>query len=169
MTDFLQSMMDQMSGGRAKLITAKDGNDLLSKIREEINADCGNPACPVHGEGSAESKMPKSMAGIDPDDLDPVQAHNLAVGAATGAQLLIEKGEHKRATVLQEQAFLWLQIGERLNDFYSTARLLKDQEEEYNAERGRLREELEKVYSALQMAEDRNQELKRQLEVAEEE
>lgn len=173
MTDFIQAMLNELTGGRGKLLIGKDTNDLLSKVREEIQSiqaeDCGNPECPVHGDDVSKPKMPKSMQGIDFNDMDPIQASQLAAGAATGAQGLIEVGEFKSAKVMQEQSFLWLQIGESLKELYSTSNLLREQEKEFQQRSMALVEERDALRLALDDVKKMNEDLTRQLEVAEEE
>lgn len=160
MTD-VADILRQILGG--KVVKAGNLGELLSFLESgDSRAEGCGPNCPVHGEGglleSLRAGQPKStVAGLDPTNLTPDIAVDLATGAAIGAQTKIESGAYKRAKVMQEQSFLWTRLAEILHERNVAAALrngdpreeqiknLKGQLEDRDADVEEVRAELERV------------------------
>lgn len=133
----LEKLIHELSGGRARLVSGKDADELLNNLKTAMNEeqakDCPDPEnCPVHG--SRETSEP------DITNLSEEEMLQLSIDAAAGAQRALAAGQVKMGKRIQEQSFLWLQI----RDASGVSEQLKN-----------ARRELELAYDSMQSAHKR--------------
>lgn len=125
--------------------------------------DCGDAACPLHGEQEERREDGKIYAG-DLESLTAEGAFNMMVGATAAASNAILDKKWDKAAIMQRQADLWNDIHTVLEQQEATA--------EIRAQEQRLREDSAAFHSAepkanlgLATTEDLLRELKVRFEV----
>lgn len=130
--DFITKLFAEALGEGAKskpgvkVVTGK-GLDSLLELLEAIGGPakgdtCGEDDCPIHGKGglldAAGEGRPygSTIEGLNPTNVTPEIATDLAIGAALGSQTKIERGKYDHAERMQEQSFLWMRLAEILRE-----------------------------------------------------
>lgn len=114
--EFLEGLLNEASGGRAKVMTGQQLIDLLAgkagALRDVLGdiPDCGQEDCPIHGGTQADNHIDGEFMS----NLTPERAEELAFSATGGASNALVDGKGTMAALLQNQALLWYRVAETM-------------------------------------------------------
>lgn len=161
----LEKLVEELSGGAAKLVSGKDAEDLLNNLQKAIQENakgCGDPNCSVHGGLSVE------VDNIDLSDFKPQNALQLAVNTAQAAQVMLKAGKYKEGSTLQDQSCLWLALRDALLNQEARDKVTDIRIDDLQEEVAELRNSNASLLNLLETAQENERILQAQLKTAQE-
>lgn len=109
---FLEDLIAQASGGRAKLVSGED----LFKTLSGVLPDCGQADCPIH-HGADQSEDEDLLTAEDLENMTSAEAEDSGLSAVGAAHNLMMKSASGNAVLIaQNQASLWFHVAKILRN-----------------------------------------------------
>jgi hypothetical protein len=112
--NFLERLLSEASGGKAKIITGSQLADILDgkpgalrDILGDSMPNCGEKDCPIHGSNPDIIDDDK-LTAMTPDDMEAN-----ALSATAAAHNALVRKQYEKAKLFQTQSMLWTGAAER--------------------------------------------------------